>query len=471
MQRGTFKQIWSRNNDNALDVSHVGIQIPISNELDTNESEVRAPNIVPPTSSRAHPPDVDKEYEIRYRKYLSSKLARLVTRRRLLLTRYDRNDPTLKDRLRKIEKENRHLRITVLRLKRMQRGTFKQIWSRNNDNALDVSHVGIQIPISNELDTNESEVRAPNIVPPTSSRAHPPVSMMCRARCMQDKCMDAHMHSISVLTPYYNEDVLYSEEELKKENEDGITTLFYLQKIYGAQKKSSEARDRSCYSNILNLMYPSLRVAYIDEREEPVDGKRGKNYYSVLVKGGEKLDEEIYRIKLPGPPTEIGEGKPENQNHDIIFTRGEALQTIDMNQDNYLEEAFKMRNVLEELLKTHHGRRKPTILDLREHIFTGRLGYHCFITRLVYVQLGDKFCDHWPTNFGEPSKRILEDAAIRQSKALEEALATHSVFQLGLLLVLPMVMEIGLERGFRTALGDFVIMQLQLASIFFTFHS
>ncbi|KAF5959099.1 hypothetical protein HYC85_000308 [Camellia sinensis] len=61
-------------------------------------------------------------------------------------------------------------------------------------------------------------------------------------------------------------------------------------------------------------------------------------------------------------------------------------------------------------------------------------------------------------------KRVLENASIRQSKALEEALATQSVFQLGLLLVLPMVMEIGLERGFRTALGDFVIMQLQLAS-------
>ena len=41
--------------------------------------------------------------------------------------------------------------------------------------------------------------------------------------------------------------------------------------------------------------------------------------------------QEIYRIKLPGPPN-IGEGKPENQNHAIIFTRGEALQTIDMNQ-------------------------------------------------------------------------------------------------------------------------------------------
>lgn len=36
----------------------------------------------------------------------------------------------------------------------------------------------------------------------------------------------------SVLTPYYKEDVLYSEDELNKENEDGISILFYLQKIY-----------------------------------------------------------------------------------------------------------------------------------------------------------------------------------------------------------------------------------------------
>lgn len=36
----------------------------------------------------------------------------------------------------------------------------------------------------------------------------------------------------SVLTPYYREDVLYSVDDLHKENEDGITTLFYLQKIY-----------------------------------------------------------------------------------------------------------------------------------------------------------------------------------------------------------------------------------------------
>lgn len=42
---------------------------------------------------------------------------------------------------------------------------------------------------------------------------------------------------------------------------------------------------------------------------------------------------EICRIKLPSSAM-IGEGKPENQNHAIIFSRGEALHTIDMNQVN-----------------------------------------------------------------------------------------------------------------------------------------
>ena len=66
---------------------------------------------------------------------------------------------------------------------------------------------------------------------------------------------------------------------------------------------------------------------------------------------------------------------------------------------------------------------------------------------------------------------ILENPSVQQNiNPLESALASQSVFQLGLLLVLPMVMEIGLEKGFRTALGEFIIMQLQLASVFFTFQ-
>ncbi len=172
---------------------------------------------------------------------------------------------------------------------------------------------------------------------------------------------------------------------------------------------------RTMFSGVLLVLCrnPSLRVAYIDEAEERSKDKTQKVYYSVLVKAVNNLDQEIYRIRLPGP-VRLGEGKPENQNHAIIFTRGEGLQAIDMNQvkftsssrfisalffffpceesgmgtqerqhaptffllfwmgqDNYLEEAFKMRNLLEEFHEPH-GVRPPTILGVREHIFTGR---------------------------------------------------------------------------------------------------
>ncbi len=85
-----------------------------------------------------------------------------------------------------------------------------------------------------------------------------------------------------------------------------------------------------CFS-VVPCSNPSLRVAYIDEVEERRKDKTEKVYYSVLVKAVNNLDQEIYRIRLPGP-VRLGEGKPENQNHAIIFTRGEGLQAIDMNQ-------------------------------------------------------------------------------------------------------------------------------------------
>jgi 1,3-beta-glucan synthase len=46
---------------------------------------------------------------------------------------------------------------------------------------------------------------------------------------------------------------------------------------------------------------------------------------------------EQYRVRLPhnkysGRGVIIGEGKPENQNHAVIFVFGEGIQAIDMNQ-------------------------------------------------------------------------------------------------------------------------------------------
>uniref|UniRef100_A0A453QDB6 1,3-beta-glucan synthase n=1 Tax=Aegilops tauschii subsp. strangulata TaxID=200361 RepID=A0A453QDB6_AEGTS len=139
--------------------------------------------------------------------------------------------------------------------------------------------------------------------------------------------------------------------------------------IYGQQKqrKAPEAADIA----LLLQRNEALRVAFIHEEDGvSSDGQAIKEYHSKLVKADiHGKDQEIYSIKLPGNP-KLGEGKPENQNHAIIFTRGDAIQTIDMNQDNYLEEAMKVRNLLEEF-RGNHGIRYPTILGVREHVFTG----------------------------------------------------------------------------------------------------
>mgnify|MGYP002775697492 FL=1 len=60
-------------------------------------------------------------------------------------------------------------------------------------------------------------------------------------------------------------------------------------------------------------------------------------------------------------------------------------------------------------------------------------------------------------------------AGLEDNSSLQAALASQSFVQIGLLMALPMVIEIGLEQGFRKALSELIIMQLQLASVFFTF--
>ncbi|RLN49476.1 hypothetical protein BBJ29_000106 [Phytophthora kernoviae] len=137
--------------------------------------------------------------------------------------------------------------------------------------------------------------------------------------------------------------------------------------IYGRQKKNNDPKASDI--EFLLHRFPNLRVAYIDEVR--VNYQKEQSYFSVLIKGGEELGSvhEIYRVRLPGNPI-LGEGKPENQNSAIVFTRGENLQTIDMNQDGYLEEGLKMRNLLEEFDKGT-AERPNTIVGIPEHIFTG----------------------------------------------------------------------------------------------------
>jgi len=136
--------------------------------------------------------------------------------------------------------------------------------------------------------------------------------------------------------------------------------------------------------------YPHLRIAYIDNIRVNRAGE--SVYYSVLVKSdGKGGIQEIYRVRLPGNPV-IGEGKPENQNHAMIFSRAEFVQTIDMNQEGYFEEALKMRNALQEFAK-REGSLPTTILGLREHIFTGSvssLANYMALQETSFVTLGQR---------------------------------------------------------------------------------
>ena len=66
-------------------------------------------------------------------------------------------------------------------------------------------------------------------------------------------------------------------------------------------------------------------------------------------------------------------------------------------------------------------------------------------------------------------KEMSNNPAIRDNKSLQVALASQSFVQIGFLMALPMIVEIGLEKGFCKALTDFIIMQLQLAPVFSLF--
>ena len=100
-------------------------------------------------------------------------------------------------------------------------------------------------------------------------------------------------------------------------------------------------------------------------------------------------------MRLPGNPI-LGEGKPENQNLIIQFTRGEKLMVIDMNQDGFFEEALKLRNLLEEFRTSQTDSRPVTIVGFPEHVFTQSAG---FVTA-IYMGMQERY-------FGTFFQRVL----------------------------------------------------------------
>ena len=137
--------------------------------------------------------------------------------------------------------------------------------------------------------------------------------------------------------------------------------------------------------------YPDLQIAYLDEEPSPKGGD--PKLFSTLIDGHSEIDEKTgkrkpkFRVELPGNPI-LGDGKSDNQNHAMIFYRGEYLQLIDANQDNYLEECLKIRNVLGEFEEYSISGQSPyaqwghkefskspvAIVGTREYIFSENIG-------------------------------------------------------------------------------------------------
>ncbi|XWS52423.1 hypothetical protein CRYUN_Cryun11dG0069800 [Craigia yunnanensis] len=426
-----------------------------------------------------------------------------------------------------------------------------------------------------------------------------------------------------------------SMNELLKKNEDGISILFYLQKIYpdewknflsriGRDENAAETELYDSPSDILELRFwasyqgqtlartvrgmmyyrKALMLQTYLERENAGDTEAALSRLETTDTQGFELSPEararadlkftyVVTCQIYGKQKE--EQKPEAADIALLMQRNEALRVAfidvvetlkdgkvhteyysklvkaDINgkdKDNYFEEALKVRNLLEEF-HHDHGIRPPTILGVREHVFTGSVSSlasfmsnqeSCFVTlgqrvlanplkvqmhyghpnvfdRVFHITRGGiskasriinisediyagfnstlrqgNITHHEYIQVGKGRDVGLNQIALFEGKvagvngeqltvltiyiflygraylalsgvgetmqvraqitdntALETALNTQFLFQIGIFSAVPMILGFILEQGFLRAVVSFITMQLQLCTVFFTF--
>ncbi|KAJ4469702.1 1,3-beta-glucan synthase component-domain-containing protein [Lentinula edodes] len=173
------------------------------------------------------------------------------------------------------------------------------------------------------------------------------------------------MPTFTVLTPHYSEKILFSLREIIREEDkmSRVTVLDYLKQLHPVEWENfvKDTKILAEESAMFNGTNPFIADT---SRRRPK-----------------------FRVELPGNPI-LGDGKSDNQNHAIIFYRGEYLQLIDANQDNYLEECLKIRNILGEFEECGVSSQSPyaqwghkdfktapvAIVGAREYIFSENIG-------------------------------------------------------------------------------------------------
>jgi len=179
-----------------------------------------------------------------------------------------------------------------------------------------------------------------------------------------------------------------NSDKLERELERMARRKFKI--IVSMQRYAKFNKEERENTEFLLRAYPDLQVAYLDE-EPPLNEGEEPRLYSALIDGHSEFMENgmrrpKFRIQLSGNPI-LGDGKSDNQNHSIIFYRGEYIQLIDANQDNYLEECLKIRSVLAEFEEMTTDNVSPympglppstqnpvAILGAREYIFSENIG-------------------------------------------------------------------------------------------------
>jgi len=179
-----------------------------------------------------------------------------------------------------------------------------------------------------------------------------------------------------------------NSDKLERELERMARRKFKI--VVSMQRYAKFNKEERENTEFLLRAYPDLQIAYLDE-EPPLQEGHEPRLYSALIDGHSELMENNmrrpkFRVQLSGNPI-LGDGKSDNQNHAIIFYRGEYIQLIDANQDNYLEECLKIRSVLAEFEEMTTDNVSPytpglppvsttpvAILGAREYIFSENIG-------------------------------------------------------------------------------------------------
>eukprot|EP00929_Paragymnodinium_shiwhaense_P061983 TRINITY_DN30951_c0_g1_i1.p1 TRINITY_DN30951_c0_g1~~TRINITY_DN30951_c0_g1_i1.p1 ORF type:complete len:1604 (-),score=362.26 TRINITY_DN30951_c0_g1_i1:181-4992(-) len=197
-----------------------------------------------------------------------------------------------------------------------------------------------------------------------------------------------------------------------------------------------DVRMQAATEALLAVFGDFLSIAYISEE----GSGEAKRYYSCMIdstcaepkNGG--MRRPRFKIELPGWPI-LGNGKSDNQNCAVIYTRGEILQVIDANQDAYFESSLFLPLALQEFNRVTPAGRRPGILGFREHIFSniGILGKMAADSEFAFGTVVQRTMD-WPMesrlHYGHPDMmdklQIIQQGGV--SKATKGLNLSEDVF-------------------------------------------